>query len=95
MPDEYPFDEYSKAKKTEHIVNAIYQEYLKASRSNPPFNSAHEGWAVIMEEVDELWEEVRKKKANRSVAHMKKEAKQIAAMGLRFIIDICDDDNQR
>jgi glutamyl-tRNA reductase len=53
-------------------------------------NSAHEGWAVIWEELDELWDEVRAKQGARDVAKMRKEAVQVAAMAMRFVLDVCD-----
>lgn len=68
-------------------------EYLCACTNYPEFNSAHEGWAVLKEEVDELWDEIRKKQRERSFTRMRKEAIQIAAMAMRFIIDICTDEN--
>ena len=34
----------------------IANEYNDASSKFPKFNSAHEGWAVLKEEMDELWE---------------------------------------
>ncbi len=36
------------------------EELQRARASNKPMNSAHEGYTVILEEVNELWEEVRK-----------------------------------
>ena len=54
--------------------------------------SAHEGYAVLLEEVDELWDEVKKnpsKYAHRD-KDMRKEAIQIAAMAIRFVLDVCD-----
>jgi len=69
-------------------VNLIFDEFKVAKERYPDFNSAHEGWAVIKEELDELWEEVRKY-PNEDKLAMKKEAKQIGAMALRFITDIC------
>jgi hypothetical protein len=53
------------------------------------FNTPHEGWAVLREEVDELWDEVKGKHPDRQ-ARMRTEAVQVAAMALRFIEDCCD-----
>jgi NTP pyrophosphatase (non-canonical NTP hydrolase) len=74
------------------LTLAIEEEYIRArNNSNKPFNSAHEGYAVLLEEVDELWEEVRKKKSVRSKKRMEEECIQIAAMAIRFIADVCDE----
>jgi len=72
-------------------ISAVTREYFSACSQHPKFNSAHEGWAIIKEELDELWEEVRKKKISRSKELMEKEAIQIAAMAIRFIVDVCLD----
>ena len=56
----------------------------------PPFHSAHEGYAVLLEEVDELWDEVKKKPRNREPQKMRAEAIQIAAMALRMVLDVVD-----
>ena len=69
-------------------MNLLFEEFKEAKERYPDFNSAHEGWAVIKEELDELWEEVRKY-PNANTEAMKKEAKQIGAMALRFMVDIC------
>ena len=53
-----------------------------------PFHSAHEGYAVILEEVDELWDEVKKSPRRRDLAAMKAEAVQVAAMAVRFLMDV-------
>ncbi len=76
--------------KTTAAVNLIFEEYKRANKLNPPFNSSHEGYAVIKEELDELWDEVRKHKSLRSKDAMRKEAVQVGAMALRFILDICN-----
>lgn len=52
-------------------------------------NSAHEGYAVLAEEVDELWDEVKANHPERK-ARMRTEAVQVAAMAIRFIEDVCD-----
>ena len=56
----------------------------------PSFHSTHEGYAVIDEEVDELWELVKKNKGMAGNAEMKAECIQIAAMAIRFICDLCE-----
>lgn len=52
-------------------------------------NSAHEGYAVLAEEVDELWDHVKVKQGKRDIPEMTYEAVQVAAMALRFIVDVC------
>jgi len=62
----------------------ILEEFERASAKFGKFNSAHEGYAVLLEEVDELWQEVKHGTPER----MREEAIQVAAMGLRFLVDI-------
>lgn len=71
------------------VINRIVAEYKRASSLHPALNSSHEGYAVIKEELDELWEEVRKKREKRSGIRMAKEATQVGAMAMRFILDLC------
>lgn len=74
----------------EIIQREVRLELYDAMDSHGPMHSPHEGWAVIWEELDELWDEVRQKPSNRSIINMRKEAIQVAAMALRFIMDVCD-----
>lgn len=74
--------------KPDDAIEKIIKEYQRAARANGAFHSAHEGCAVILEELDELWEEVRKRHAERDPERMRKEATQVAAMGLRFLVDL-------
>lgn len=67
-----------------------YEELKKARANFPEFNSAHEGFAVLAEEVSELWDHVKLKQSKRDPVAMRKEAIQIAAMSLRFAIEVCD-----
>ena len=39
--------------------------------------------------MDELWDEVKKRHTDRDYDNMQKEATQIAAMAIRFIVDVC------
>jgi glutamyl-tRNA reductase len=69
----------------------ITRELLIARHLFPRMNSAHEGWAILKEEVDELWDEVKKNPQTRAISKMKKEAIQVAAMAARFIEDCCNE----
>jgi hypothetical protein len=68
-------------------INEVSAELARAVRKFPPFHSGHEGYAVILEELDELWDEAKTKHQN--IATMRAEAAQVAAMALRFMIDLC------
>lgn len=73
-------------------VDLTIQELARAQHHWPPFNSAHEGYAVLLEEVDELWEHVKTNQRKRDLRAMRKEALQVAAMALRFAIEVCNDE---
>ena len=38
------------------ILDAVRREYARAKSSYPAYHSGHEGYAVIREELDELWD---------------------------------------
>jgi hydrogenase maturation factor len=70
------------------ITGEVANEVARAMAKFPPFNSGHEGKAVIEEEVEELWELI---KENRSTSRdARDEAIQIAAMAIRYVHDISD-----
>jgi hypothetical protein len=70
------------------LFNECFQEFQRARSLHKQFNCAHEGYAVILEELDELWAEVKKRRGFRDRTVMRKEALQVAAMALRFIYDL-------
>jgi len=72
------------------IMCDVEAELESATRQNGPFRSAHEGFAVILEELDELKTEVWKRTLKRDAAQMRQEAIQVAAMAVRFILDLID-----
>lgn len=69
------------------VLQLVELELVKAWTKHPgEFHNAHEGFAVLKEEVDELWDEVK-----RDTAYTKagmKEAIQTAAMAVRFIVEL-------
>lgn len=84
-------------------LNEVGIELAKARQTHAPMNGHHEGYAVILEELDELWEvckmnthkfgsaaAVREEQRKFKREAMRKEATQVAAMAVRFIEDVCD-----
>jgi len=72
----------------EQVLSEVRTEVIRASNKYPPFNSEHEGYAVLLEEVDELWVEVKKNPKTRDLAKVRAEAIQVAAMAVRFLKDL-------
>lgn len=66
------------------VLDAVVLELASARRKFPAFHSGHEGYAVIREELDELWDAVKRD----DIPHARREAVQVAAMALRFIGDL-------
>lgn len=58
-------------------------------------NSAHEQYAVLLEEVDELWAHVKTNQKRRDPEAMYKEAIQVAAMALRSAVECCGPESCR
>ena len=73
-----------------HITDEVVAELAKATSKHGPMMSPHEGYAIILEEMDELWMEIKKQYDVRTKERMREEAIQVAAMAMRFIMDICD-----
>jgi hypothetical protein len=69
-------------------VKEIVDEYKKATQNFGAFHNAHEGYAVILEELDELKDEVFKQHPQRTKERLRAEARQVAAMALRFMVDV-------
>lgn len=70
-----------------HALELIEREYATAAQRYERFNSPHEGWAVIKEELDELWAEVKANRGDQLAAAG--EAVQVAAMCVRYLVDLC------
>jgi hypothetical protein len=76
-------------------INDARFEADRARRSWPPMNSAHEAYAVLLEEVDELKVHVWTNQKKRDLEAMRKEAIQVAAMALRFASEVCTEERGR
>jgi hypothetical protein len=69
-------------------IGMIRDELCRAMELWAPMQSAHEGYAVILEEMDELWEHVKMNQNRRDLGKMRTEAVQLAAMAARFVADL-------
>lgn len=66
------------------VANELIAECGRGMAKFPPFNSAHEGYAVVLEELDEVWDEVKANDVERAIEEMI----QVGAMALRFIVEM-------
>lgn len=65
-------------------VQRIRDEFVKATQKHGPMHSAHEGYAIILEELEEYYDEDDDDKALKELA-------QTGAMAVRFLIDVTTD----
>ena len=74
--------------KIAEVMNSVENEIQRAVELHGPMNSLHEGYAVILEEMDELWDQVKLRAHNRDLENIREEAIQIAAMAARLVVDL-------
>lgn len=73
---------------TTDAITAVAAELARAREQHKPLNSAHEAYAVILEELDEFKAEVWKKTRERDLSAMRAELIQLAAMAIRAVEDL-------
>ena len=66
---------------------SVAEELASARKQHKPINSTHEGYAVMLEEMDEFWDEVKKKSRDRDRGQMLRELVQLGAMAQRCAED--------
>jgi NTP pyrophosphatase (non-canonical NTP hydrolase) len=65
----------------------IKDEIEKAKEKYPKdFNSLHEAYAVILEEFQEMWDEIKKKNPDKE--NIREEAIQVGAMIGRLLVEL-------
>ena len=62
----------------------VKTELEEAYAKHGDFNSYHEGYAVILEELDEMWDEIKKRSKDDSSIWF--EATQVSAMGVKLMM---------
>ncbi len=82
-------EDYARMRRNEEtdLMSLLLQvgQELNSAAKWPGFHSAHEGFAVLKEEVDELWDHVKVNQVKRDLVAMRGEAIQIAAMAVKFV----------
>lgn len=76
-------------KRRPQVMDALDEVFAEVKRSldkHGGFRSGHEGYAVLLEEVDELWDEI--KNDNSGGVEARTEAIQVAAMAVKYAIYI-------
>ncbi|OCZ54326.1 hypothetical protein [Dehalobacter sp. TeCB1] len=68
------------------VMSLMAGELIDANEKYPLFASAHEGYGVMAEEFQELFDEIRKKKPDYKAMH--DEAIQLGAMCMKFILSM-------
>ena len=75
-----------------HLATALKEistEVLRAKTLFPTnFHNQHEAYAVILEEFDELWDEIKKNHKHYDLVAQRTEAKQAAAMLVRLMVEL-------
>lgn len=79
----------------ELTLKEVQAEVIVAQDNWPAFNSAHEGFGVLHEEFDELKAHIWTKQKNRNLTAMRIEALQVAAMAVRFAMEVCTEERGR
>jgi NTP pyrophosphatase (non-canonical NTP hydrolase) len=72
----------------EDIKSAVWEEIYSSTIIHKSFNSSHEGYAVLLEELDEVWEEIKKSKNYTLSNEAKQELIQVAAVAMRMINEL-------
>lgn len=70
----------------DEVLSLVKEELLKAYAKHRGYPSGHYMWAVLAEELEEIWEHVRAD--TWMTPEARKEAIQLAAMGVRYVLDV-------
>jgi hypothetical protein len=68
------------------VLGEVKIELEQAIKRFPPMKSPHEGFSILHEELDEMWDEVKRNDFDGAL----EEAIQVAAMAVRYILDLQD-----
>lgn len=79
-----------------HSIYAdVEREIKKAETRWGPISTAHEGYSILLEEVDEFWDHVKMQQKDRDLKKMRDELIQVAAVAIRVAHSVCNEINGR
>lgn len=84
----FDFEGHARAVDMKPFVRLVDQELESARQKYHPHPTIEHSYAVLREELEEIWEEVRRKTPNRRPDHLLKELVQLAAMAQRAAEDL-------
>lgn len=67
----------------ETIIKHVLNEVEKIQKEHSPYHSIHEGYAIMLEKFDELWNEIKQEDPN--YTRIYNEAEQVSCASLRFM----------
>ena len=67
-------------------LDDVVRELERARRDHTDMKTFHEGYAVVLEELDELWAEIKQNPSDE--ARIYRELVQLGAMAVRFADDL-------
>lgn len=72
-------------KEIDEVLLSVKKELLKANKKKPPvLNSSHEGYGVMKEEFDEMWDDIKEDLISHSIL----ECIQVGAMAVKYILSM-------
>lgn len=75
-----------KPEDVDKVIFSVVNEVYRARSLHPKFASPHEAYAVLKEELEETWDEIKANNTQRA----RKEMVQVAAMAIRFLLDVSE-----
>ena len=78
-------------KRLDEILELVKDEFISASFIHGKFYDAHHGYAILLEEVNELWSAIKDGKYCVDNKEIREEAIQVAAMAVRLTYDLIDE----
>ncbi|MCJ7559154.1 hypothetical protein MUO79_00870 [Candidatus Bathyarchaeota archaeon] len=68
------------------VLVEVRSEVYAMVKEHGDFKSCHEGYAVILEELEELWDEVKRPSESRDLRRLRSEALNVAASAAKFAL---------